>query len=91
MKRSTQKQMNAAMDVVKEAMNLKSRWAACNYIYGNSGPAQAFEKLGFSLSHYANGVWTVSNYEKYGFKWFTIAPCDLWMPKLTIDSIEARQ
>ncbi len=90
MKRSTQKQMNKTMDEIKEAMGLKSRQAACNYIYGNSGPAQAFKKLGFSLSHYANGIWTISNYTRYGFKWFTINLNDLWMPKTTVDSIEAR-
>jgi hypothetical protein len=87
MSRTTIKQANKLIDTIKIEMGLKSRQATLAYIYGNNGPAKAFKNRGFDLSHYKDGVWSLSNYKRFGFKWFVIAPCDLFMPKLTTDTI----
>jgi len=88
MARSTQKQKNELIDITKNELGLKSRRATFSYIYGGKGPAQSFKKLGFELSHHLDGIWTLSNYKRFGIRWFVIAPCEILNAKTAITGIE---
>ena len=86
MSRTTQKEANALFDQLKKEYGYKSRKEARIELYKTIAPR--FKKHGYDLSHYKDGIFTISNYEKFGFRWFRVSVFDLDTPLTTIKIIE---
>lgn len=86
MSRTTQKEANILFDQLKSEYGYKSRKEARIALYKDIAPR--FKRHGYDLSHYKDGIFTLSNYNKYGFQWFRVSAQDLDTPLTTIKTIE---
>lgn len=86
MSRTTIKEENALLDQLKGEYGYKSRKQARIELYKTIAPR--FKRHGYDLSHYKDGIFTLSNYDKFGFRWFRISAFDMDTPLTTIKTIE---
>jgi len=82
MSRSTIKQQNAILDEIMIAAGLKSRRAAYDILYSQSG--KKFNALGFSISHYKDGCIQITSDH---FIYHTITVEDIFMPTTTVATL----
>ena len=81
--RSTIKEKNVLLDLVKKAVDLKSRKAAEIYLYSTIGVA--FKEFGVNLSHYMNGSFTLTmDHANY----YYASIDELLTPALTAEKVE---
>ena len=82
--RTTIKKQNELLDYVKINSGLKSRSAACVYLY--SVIAKHFEARGYSLSHYKDNCFTLT---KDHVKYYRIETDAIYTPHTTVSCIES--
>jgi len=81
--RTTIKKQNELLDYVKINSGLASRANASNYLYSVIG--RRFKSFGYSLSHYKNNAFTITNDD---ITYHKINPCDLYTPLTTVTCVE---
>ena len=81
--RTTKSKQNKMLDYVKTNSGLATREKAGEYLYNVI--AKRFKELGYSLSHYKDNCFTITNDHCL---YYAIKPSDLYTPFLTIERIK---